>query len=228
MKKGLLFLLILPGMLTYGQSDSSNESNTERYLEDQFYLGITYNFLGNTPEGLSQQNFSYGLQLGVIKDIPLNRAGTKAVGIGLGVALDTYYTNLIGIDNVSGITYSLSDGVEGFKRSKIETHLIELPLEFRWRSSTANEYRFWRLYTGVKAAYVIGARSKAVIGNDKSGFSNNDIQRLQYGPTVSFGYNTFNIHLYYALSDLFEDDVTLNGSQIDFNSWKIGVIFYIL
>ena len=128
MKKGLLFLLILPGMLTYGQSDSSNESNTERYLEDQFYLGITYNFLGNTPEGLSQQNFSYGLQLGVIKDIPLNRAGTKAIGIGLGVALDTYYTNLIGIDNVSGITYSLSDGVEGFKRSKIETHLIELPL----------------------------------------------------------------------------------------------------
>ena len=118
--------------------------------------------------------------------------------------------------------------MEGFKRSKIETHLIELPLEFRWRSSTANEYRFWRLYTGVKAAYVIGARSKAVIGNDKSGFSNNDIQRLQYGPTVSFGYNTFNIHLYYALSDLFEDDVTLNGSQIDFNSWKIGVIFYIL
>lgn len=228
MKKVLLILLILSGLLGFGQANSLNEKNEERYLEDQFYFGITYNFLENTPEGLSQQNFSYGLHLGVIKDIPLNKSGTKALGLGLGVALDTYYTNLIGMNSASGITYSLSDDVEGFKRSKIETHLIEVPLEFRWRNSTANEYRFWRLYAGVKAAYVIGARSKAVIGGDKTGFSNSDVQRLQYGPTITFGYNTFNIHLYYAVNDLFEDSATLNGNQIDFNSWKVGVLFYIL
>lgn len=215
-------------MLSYGQHIEQHNDNGYRYLEDQFYLGVTYNFLGNTPEGLSQQNLSYGLQLGAIRDVPTNKAGTKSIGIGLGIALDTYYTNLLANQNVSGTTYSLADDVQGFRRSKIENQLIELPIEFRWRNSTAEEYRFWRLYAGIKAAYVVGSRSKSVIGTNKNGFSNRDIQRFQYGPTINFGYNTFNVHLYYALSDLFKDSAILNGEQIGFNSWKIGVIFYIL
>lgn len=229
MKLRLFLLFVLSGLLNYGQAASGNDKEEgDQYLEDQFYLAVTYNFLGNTPEGVSQQNLSYGLQLGAIRDIPLNTSGTRALGIGLGVALDTYYTNLLGTEEASGTVYRVSDGVAGFKRSKIETHLIELPLEFRWRNSTSEEYRFWRLYAGIKAAYVLGARSKSVIGTIKNGFSNKDIRRFQYGPTVNFGYNTFNIHLYYALNDLFEDTATLNGQQIGFNSWKIGVIFYIL
>lgn len=215
-------------VLAQSQYSSYEDGAGGRYFEDQFYLGVTYNFLANMPSGVSQENLSYGLQLGAIKDIPLNRGGTKSIGIGLGMALDTYYTNLLAVRSASGIVYGLADEVDGFRRSKIETHMVELPLEFRWRNSTATEYRFWRVYAGVKASYVLGARSKSVIGSEKNGFSNDDIQRLQYGPTINFGYNTFNIHLYYALNDLLEEGATLEGAQIGFNSWKIGVIFYIL
>lgn len=228
MRKRLFLAFVVLSMLTHGQYTESNDAKGERYLEDQFYLGVTYNFLGNTPEGLNQQNLSYGLQLGAIRDIPLNNTGTKSLGIGLGLALDTYYTNVLATEDASGSVYRLADDIDGFRRSKIETHLIELPIEFRWRNSTVTEYRFWRLYAGVKAAYVLGARSKSVIGGNKVGFANDDIRSLQYGPIVNFGYNTFNIHLYYALSDLFSDTAILNGEQIGFNSWKIGVIFYIL
>ncbi|MDO1499205.1 outer membrane beta-barrel protein [Winogradskyella maritima] len=65
-----------------------------RYLEDQFYLGLTYNFLLEKPDAVSQSNLSYGLQGGLIKDIPLNEERNIAMGLGVGYGYYTYYSNL--------------------------------------------------------------------------------------------------------------------------------------
>ncbi|MFX0555510.1 porin family protein [Maribacter sp. CXY002] len=213
---------------TFSQNDSVNNIGYKRYFEDQFYMGITYNFVRNTPEGLLQRNLSYGLQAGIIKDIPLNKMGTRAIGIGLGLGLNTYYTNLAVSETSNGFNYELDDGRLNFKRSKLETHLLEVPLEFRWRNSTPYEYRFWRVYAGFKAAYVIGARSKLVTNDYKDGFYNTDVNNFQYGLTFNFGYNTFNIHTYYSLSDLFNNNALLDGAPIAIRPLRIGFIFYIL
>lgn len=213
---------------TVGQVSEDSDTSGSRYFEDQFYFGVTYNFVRNVPDGLTQRNLSYGLQLGAIKDIPLNSKGTIALGIGLGLGLNTYYSNLVAFKGSDDITYELSDNVTGFERSKLETHLIEFPLEFRWRNSTLEEYRFWRLYAGIKAAYVIGNRSKSVIDGAKDGFYNSDINKFQYGLAINVGYNTFNIHLYYALTDLFKEGVAVDNQSIGFSPLRIGVIFYIL
>lgn len=228
MRKWLLFVFLGAMLQAVGQVEVASNSDDDRYFEDQFYFGLTYNFLRNKPDVVTQRNLSYGLQLGMIKDIPLNAAGTKAVGIGLGLGLNTYYSNLIATETADGISYSLGDDISGFKRSKLETHLVEFPLEFRWRNSTLEEYRFWRLYAGVKAAYVLGARSISVIEGNKSGFYNTDVERFQYGLTLNVGYNTFNLHMYYALSDLFRDNAVLDGQVLGFSPLRIGVIFYIL
>lgn len=228
MKKWLLWVFLGAVLQTVGQVSEDSDTSGSRYFEDQFYFGVTYNFVRNVPDGLTQRNLSYGLQLGAIKDIPLNSKGTIALGIGLGLGLNTYYSNLVAFKGSDDITYELSDNVTGFERSKLETHLIEFPLEFRWRNSTLEEYRFWRLYAGIKAAYVIGNRSKSVIDGAKDGFYNSDINKFQYGLAINVGYNTFNIHLYYALTDLFKEGVAVDNQSIGFSPLRIGVIFYIL
>ena len=43
-----------------------------KYREDQFYLAITYNLLGNKPDNVTQTGFSSGFHLGYIRDLPLN------------------------------------------------------------------------------------------------------------------------------------------------------------
>ena len=196
-----------------------------RYFEDQFYLGLSYNFLLSAPEGSNQRNLSYGLLAGVIKDVPLNSSRTKAIGIGVGLALNSYYSNLVATEAGDNITYAIDDDIT---RSKLETHLLEFPLEFRWRNSTAEEYKFWRIYGGIKAAYILGARSKFVSDTTSEGFYNTDLSRFQYGLTLSFGYNTFNLHAYYALTDLFEGNATVNGEILQYRPLRIGLIFYIL
>lgn len=228
MEKWLLLVFLGAVLQTFGQGSVNSDTDESRYLEDQFYFGLTYNFARNVPDGLTQRNLSYGLLLGAIKDIPLNNKGTIALGVGLGLGLNTYYSNLVAFKENDGISYSFSENVSGFERSKLETHLIEFPLQFRWRNSTLEEYRFWRLYAGVKAAYVIGARSKSVIDGVKDGFYNTDINKFQYGLAINVGYNTFNIHVYYALSELFKDGVVVDNQSIGFSPLRIGVIFYIL
>ncbi|TVZ16683.1 porin family protein [Maribacter sp. MAR_2009_72] len=222
------YIVLLAILLTTGivkaQLTEDNATKT-RYFEDQFYLGLSYNFLVNHPEGSNQRNLSYGLQGGIIKDIPLNGSGTKAIGIGVGLALNSYYSNLVAEEIQDEIVYRLDDDIT---RSNLETHLVEFPLEFRWRNSTADDYKFWRIYTGIKAAYLIGARSKFVDDDIKEGFYNTDLERFQYGLTLSFGYNTFNFHAYYALSDLFNGTAMVNGEVLKYTPLRVGLIFYIL
>ncbi|MGB5819543.1 MAG: porin family protein [Saonia sp.] len=200
------------------------------YLEDQFYIGVTYNLLLNRPTDIAQRNLSYGLQVGFIRDIPLNTRRTIAFGVGLGYAINSYYSNLGVNESTNGFEYTMLDSDTNFKRNKLETHVMEMPLEFRWRNSTTNSYKFWRIYTGVRGEYVMGRRSKFVPDDgNKISFNNTDIRRFQYGLTLNFGYNTFNIHTYYSLTGLFNDDVsTVNGEAIEVRPLRIGIIFYIL
>ena len=221
----LIFIFSIGGL-----AQTSSDTNTiDKYLEDQFYVGLTYNFLLNKPDDVTQSNLSYGLQGGMIKDIPLNKRRNVAIGIGLGYAVNSYYTNLQVTEVADGFQYRILEPGSSFKRNKIETHLIEVPIEFRWRNSTAESYKFWRVYTGIKLGYVVGSRSKFVSSTEKISFYNTDTENFQYGLTLNFGYNTFNIHAYYALNDFFEKGTrTVDDINVDFTPLRIGIIFYIL
>lgn len=217
-----LFCLVLKAQDTLQKPDL-------KYLEDQFYVGLTYNVIVNKPQTISQQNLSYGLQLGFIKDLPLNEQRNIGLGLGLGYAYNSYYSNLQVVELADGFEYQLLDPDLGAKRNKLETHLVEVPFEVRFRNSTPSEYRFWRLYLGAKLGYVIGGRSKTVTTEGKDSFYVTDIQKFRYGLMANFGYNTFNIHIYYALNNLFEDGLTLDtGEELTFTPLRIGFIFYIL
>lgn len=229
MKRSLFLLMVGAFTGLYAQTPADTSLTDLRYLEDQFYVGLTYNLALNKPEGVTQRNLSYGLMGGFIKDIPLNPDRDIALGIGLGYAVNSYYTNLVVSETEGGFRYQILEGSDILKRSKIETHLIEVPLEFRWRTSTPSSYRFWRLYTGLKFAYVMGSRSKLVTNAYSDSFYNTDTRNFRYGLMLNFGFNTFNIHAYYALNPLFEKGTqTEDGQAVDFTPLRIGLIFYIL
>ena len=54
------------------------------YREDEFYFGITYNYLQNAPSGFSQTGFSTGINLGFLRDMPINKTRTIAIAAGFG------------------------------------------------------------------------------------------------------------------------------------------------
>lgn len=226
---GIIFIFL---GLNYAIGQEEIERDTipdENYREDQFYIGVTYNILQNRPSGISQNNLSNGIHLGVIRDFPINKKRNKAIGIGLGYSYNSYFHNLKATETSAGITYEAIDSDQNFKRNIYRTHVVELPIEFRWRTSTASSYKFWRIYGGFKFGYVFSGISKFVGNNETSRFQNDDLNRIQYGLTLSAGYNTWNFHVYYGLNKLFKDTtVTVDGEQFKMGIIKVGLMFYIL
>lgn len=228
MKPWIFGILMLAGRTLMSQGADST-ALWDKYREDQFYLGLNYNLLLDLPDGVSQEGLSYGLMGGFIRDIPLNPACTFALGIGLGYGFSSYYTNLRAIREGDNIRYEILAGNADYKRNKLEMHLIEVPLEFRWRNSTRTEYKFWRIYGGLKLGYVAGSRSKFVTNSFKEAFKNPDTENFRYGLMLNVGYNTFNLHVYYGLNSLFEDGIVIPGEQsLQMMPVHIGLIFYIL
>ncbi|MDT0620961.1 porin family protein [Croceitalea vernalis] len=233
MGKSLFFLIIFffSALSILGQEANLSAGNNSRYLEDQFYAGIAYNFLTDLPSDETiQRNLSYNIHFGFIKDIPINRKRNFGLGVGIGYDTNSYYSNIIATEINSAINYQLSVSSDSLNRSKFETHSIAFPLELRWRTSNAEDYKFWRIYAGVKAEYLFSRLSVARFNsqNENLKFTNNDISQWQYGLTLNFGYNTWNIHLYYSLAPLLKGSALLDNQAIKFRPLRVGVVFYIL
>lgn len=215
--------------LCYSQEDSLN-SIDNFYKEDQFYIATTYNLLGKKPRDLSQSGFSSGIHFGVIKDMPLNSLRTKAIGVGLGISLNSFNHNLlIDKDSNGSLLYSILEDRSAYSKNKFNRQLIELPIEFRWRTSTPTEYKFWRIYTGIKLGYLVNSitKFKGEVGS-KEHRNISDFNKLQYGLTLCAGYNTWNIYMYYGLNPIFSKNAILNGNDMETNTLKVGLMFYIL
>ncbi|MEY8849748.1 porin family protein [Psychroserpens sp. XS_ASV72] len=220
-----------------GQSQIKPSSVTDttavvdnNYREDQFYFSVTYNLLGNKPNGVSQSGFSTGYHLGFIRDMPINKRRNVAIGIGLGLSTNSYNQTLLISEANDGFNYTVLDDNEvNYTKNKFTTYLVEFPIEFRWRTSTATEYQFWRIYAGLKLGYVLLNSTKFKSPDGDIKLSNvNDFNALQYGLTFSAGYSNINFHFYYGLNTIFNEDAKIDGNSFEMNSIRIGLMFYIL
>ncbi|MFV8325720.1 porin family protein [Flavobacterium sp. ZS1P14] len=198
------------------------------YREDQFYFGFTYNTLTKKPEGLSQRKLSTGFSAGFLRDMPINKNRTVAIASGVGFSYNNYNQNLAIYKSDQTAVYSIIDPETTFSKNKFSQLLVEVPLEFRWRTSTYESYKFWRIYGGFKFSYLIYDRSIYTDDQGKIVVSGNkDFNKFLYGAYISSGYNTINVYAYYGLNSLFKT-AKIDGKPIDMTSLNIGIIFYIL
>ena len=197
------------------------------YREDQFYFGFTYNTLQNKPALLSQNKFSTGFSAGFTRDMPVNKLRTVAIGTGLGFTYNNYIQNLGITNNGTTRDYSILSSSD-YSTNRLSQLFVDVPIEFRWRTSTYTSYKFWRVYGGVKFSYLLYDRYVFNDGNNKTTVASNpDFNKLQYGLYRSTGYNTFNLYAYYGLNPLFKTS-QVNGEKNNMQSLNLGLIFYIL
>ncbi|WP_010177137.1 porin family protein [Aquimarina agarilytica] len=235
MKYSLLLLINLCSLLGMAQEEKrlAFPEIDSLYKEDQLYIGITFNAIGDRPAGITQSGFSGGLHFGAIRDIPFNKRRNFGMGIGLGYSLNTYNHNLIVIPAEAAnenTRFSAITDQNAIDSSRFTTHLVEMPVEFRWRTSTPESYKFWRIYAGVRLGYMHYFKStfKNVDGVAFKEKKPDGLERLRLGTTVSFGWNTFNFHIYYSLNSFFDKSVQIENQLGGFSVVKLGLLFYIL
>lgn len=224
MKKIFLLLLSIISLNISAQKDSLQLG--DKYLEDQLYLGISYIQLFNQPDNVIGSGFSYGFSAGYVKDISLVKSGRLALGIGVGYAYDSFNHGYKISSQSNNVVVEVDPNI--VETSDFRLHSLEFPFEIRWRTSNANRYKFWRVYSGFKISYnlknTLGYTSNSLLTEYKN---IERFNKLQYGLTIAAGYSTFNFSLYYGLTPLFKSS-TLGTNPIDTKVIKLGMIFYIL
>ena len=227
------FFLLVGVFPVFSQEKTSPETAPEiqidsLYREDQFYCSLTLNTLQKELAGLSQDNFSSGFSTGFLRDFPINKNRTIAIATGIGVAYNDYNQNLKISESNQVIVYSILESNASYDKNRFSQLLIEIPIEFRWRTSTYESHKFWRVYGGFKMGYLIYDKSVFQDSNSKVVVNNNvDFAKFQYGTYLTAGYNSINIFAYYGLSPLFQS-AKVTTQTIDINSFNFGVMFYIL
>ena len=202
---------------------SQNETVTiadSLFREDQFYVSISYNILQKTPDNFNQYSFSTGLSAGFLRDFPISENRHWAIAPGIGYSFNDLKQNI----DFS----SISNGSETeIVKSRILLHYIDLPLEIRWRNATPDSHKFWRIYGGFMASYLLNGKFKYE-GSFGSGTENiNDLlNKFQYATYLTFGFNTWNAYIHYGLNPFFDKDKTTTENNV--TTLKIGLMFYIL
>lgn len=242
MKKILFFLMV--SFSVYSQEDNDdgmfqNESTKKeesiqygkKYLEDQIYFGLTYNHLVSKATSVVQHNMSRGIHLGFLRDVPLNERRNMGVAVGLGYAYDLIYSNIIVFRENDQLDYRIVKNFDqmGISKNYFTTHTFELPIEFRWRTSTPDKFKFWRVYAGARLGYTFNATSLFKQNEITLYFDNSNLEKQwQFKVFSVFGYNAINFFIQYNLTPIFKNIEASDKTSLKASVLQMGLMFYIL
>lgn len=233
MKHCLFSILLLLAFICSAQNNLLDKHFKEvdsLYREDQFYIGLGINILGDMPDGMRQSGLSGGFYFGYIRDMPVNKRRNLSLGVGLGLAIDTYSQNLfIGETEDDNTIFEVIDDDIDYSTNRFSTQILEVPVHLRWRTSSVGDTSsFWRIYAGVNIGYMYYFRSTFEQENNKVQQTKLDeLNRLRWNLHFSFGKSKINFFVNYSLNPLF-DGVDVDNTPVNVTVLKAGVIFYIL
>src|SRR5699024_5050001 len=122
----------------FAQMENTQTIVDNKYREDQFYAGFSYAMLTKLPEDTKLRGLSGSLQIGFLRDFPLNKRRNIALAAGVGLNVNRYGQNVfIGKGNDSEVIYRIlgKEGPVKYSTNRLGTYIIELPLQLRWRTS---------------------------------------------------------------------------------------------
>ena len=118
---------------------------------------------------------------------------------------------------------------DSFDKNKWNTSSLEIPLEIRWRTSTASTYKFWRVYLGLKTSFLLNSKYKFESENSSYKLNSLPLRKIQSGLMLNAGNNTWNLGLYMGLNPIFNDEFGKSNLEIkDLKEFTLGLTFYIL
>ena len=202
-----------------------SQEDFQKYREDQIYFSVYYNSLGSELDNFKENKFSSSFNIGFIRDIPISKSGKFALGLGVGYGTNSFNNNMKLSSNDQSL-YELLSNRDAPTKNTFNFSEIQFPLEIRWRNSSTSNYKFWRIYAGLKYSKVIQSAFKHVSSQENYKLTNLPINLDQLGLTLNIGYNTWNIGLYKSLRPFFNKNIQSLPQGLE--QFKVGLIFYIL
>jgi len=217
MKKGLFFLLafFLLGSSLWAQTPSAGDPPIRTIKkpkrQDQIMLDIhSSQILRETGQQVKNRWYAYGFTFQLMWDQPIKKT-PLSLAIGLGVSNENYFIDRKINRDATNSTY-LTAFNDPFKRYKLSTTAIEIPVEVRFRVQPERRNTF-KINLGFKVGYQLQARTKYVGTGVNYGVPDANVKLkeynipgfnyLKYGVYMRLSYSRYGVTAYYQLSEMF-------------------------
>lgn len=202
---------------------------------DHFMMQFGWLGWSGAPDSIKSRSWSKTFNMYFMLDMPFKTDPRFSVAIGLGLGTDNKFFDRTNV-NITGTTKLLQfqnlDTLNHFKKYKLTTSYLELPVELRFSSNPTDPAKSWKFAVGAKVGLLLEAHTKGKNFEDRNGnqVSGGDyvqkIRNKKYfnGQRLAFtgriGYGNLSLWGSYAITQLIKD-----GSGPDVKPINIGLTF---
>ncbi len=206
---------------------------------DRFMITVFSDIWQDVPETIDLRTIQRGVSISALQDMPLGRTNLS-VAAGLAFSSHNLYSDnrYIFSLNLNQFRFVPIEPDHDYDKNKLSMNYLEVPVQLRFR--TRNLPSTLRFYAGVKAGYLFHAHTKFV---GKEYYDNDadtgppfvtertikvkehkldNINKYRIGLTGTIGYGAVNLHLYYQLTETFN-----NNNASGMYPLSVGVSFMI-
>jgi len=147
---------------------------------DHFMFELGYDNWAGKPDSANITGFNHSLNFYFMMDFPFKSDQRLSMGVGLGLGSGQIYFNKsypqIAAYNNPTLVFATSAGGSGtaagadhYKRFKLVTNYLEIPVELRFSLDPEHMDKSWKFAVGTKIGYLITAYTKSVDPEDITG-----------------------------------------------------------
>jgi hypothetical protein len=217
----LALAFVLAGSAVFAQDNTNNKKKTDwskvdlgKRSADHFLIQFGYAGWAGAPDSLNIKGFSRTFNMYLMFDFPFKTNPRLSVAIGPGIGTDNIFfkETTIDINNRRAVEFN-RDTVNKYKKYKLATGWLELPVELRWSSNPANMNSGLKFALGAKVGTLLDARTKAKVDLDENG-DGGYIEKIKSKPlfngtrlalTGRIGYGNLSVFGTYTFTEVFRE-----------------------
>jgi hypothetical protein len=226
--KKIVFVVISCLFFSYAFSQdatSSTPANTQKITlsnraNDHLMIQLSSDHWTGMPDSIKshQQGFSRGFSAYFMFDKPFRSSPKFSIGFGLGISTSNIFFKNIDIDLKTSSTllpFSPTDSTNHFKKYKLATGYLEVPVEFRYSSKPLEPNKSLKFALGIKVGTLINAHTRGKNLENKNNISINTytlkensnrlINGTRFMATARVGYGIISIFGTYQLNNVLKD-----------------------
>ncbi len=239
------FALILLACAFFIQGYSQNEApitpsvSTKKFqmptrgAADHFMIQVSMDNWTGMPDSISshKKGFSRGLNIYFMLDKQFKNSPKFSIAGGLGIGSSNMFFKKMNIDlksNSGLLPFTAMDSTNHFKKYKLSTSYLEIPLEFRYTSNPNKPNGGFKAAIGLKIGTLINAHTKGKEVEDKNNntvasyiqkeSSKVFINSTRFMATARVGYGIFSVFGSYQLNNVLKD-----GTGAEMKLYQIGL-----
>lgn len=222
MKKLLLIVFALSTVFAAAAQEKKKKGGFVTRTGDHLMLQLTNDHWIGAPDSIKSRmkGLARGANVYVMLDQRFKGSPKWSVAFGLGLGTSNMYFKNMTVDlksKTNTLPFSNVDSVDHFKKYKLTTAFLELPVELRYTFDPENESKSMKAAIGFKVGTVLNVHTKGKTLLDKNGATLNSytaketakgyFNGTRLAATARVGYGNFSIFASYQLNNILKDGV---------------------